>query len=42
MSPDGVMQVATGQWYIYIGGGGPNNANYPGGSAVLRTTLTVQ
>lgn len=42
MSPGGTMEVATGQWIIYIGGGGPNNAKYPGGSAVLSTTLMVQ
>jgi beta-glucosidase len=38
----GSVTVSPGQWILYLGGGPPSNADYPGGGAVLQTMLTVQ
>jgi beta-glucosidase len=37
----GDLQVSAGNWALSLGGGPPNNADFPGGGAVLKTTLTV-
>ena len=42
VTPAGAMAVSAGVWTLTLGGGPPSNANYAGGSAVLKGTLAVQ
>lgn len=42
IGPDGGMAVLPGTWRLTIGGGPPNNAQYPGGTPVKTGVLIVQ
>ena len=42
IAPSGSMAVSDGSWTLWLGGGPPTAANYPGGQPVLNATLTVR
>ena len=42
VAPDGRMAVSDGAWTLWLGGGPPTAALFPGGAPVLNATLAVQ
>lgn len=42
VAPGGAMAVSDGAWTLWLGGGPPTAALFPGGAPVLNTTLLVR